>query len=172
MNRFVILACSAAIGLPAACSSVSASDQQNRGSGWPTLEGAWQVETTVRLHAENCATAALAPPGYPNPFPAFNMFHSDGTMSEHGSRSSPSHRSPGFGVWERTGKRQYEYRVKFHTFNDEGVLNATMDMKTELTLAKDGKRFEGVSRPASSRVDGTVQNFCATMTGERITIKD
>jgi len=64
-------------------------------------------------------------------------------MTEQGSRSSPAKRSTGFGVWERTGGRQ-------------------------LTLAKDGETFEGISRFIRTDISGNALNFCATMNGARM----
>jgi len=83
MNKFVILACSTAVGLMTATGSVSASDQKNWGYTWPALEAAWQIETTIRLDAEDCTTAD--PVGFPNPFPSFSMFHEGGTIHDKSS---------------------------------------------------------------------------------------
>lgn len=138
--------------------------------GGNSLQGSWLVETTVRVHAEDCTTAAPVPGNAPNPFPAFNSFHQGGTMTEQGSRSSPGRRSTGFGVWERTGHRKYAYRLQFHSFDVNGLLTATMDIRTQLKLARDGETFEGVSRFVRTDISGNALNFCATMTGERINL--
>lgn len=138
--------------------------------GGNSLQGSWLVETTVRVHAEDCTTAPLVPPFAPNPFSAFNSFHQGGTMTEQGSRSSPARRSTGFGVWERTGHRKYAYRLQFHSFDANGLLAATMDIRTQLKLARDGETFEAVSRFVRTDISGNALNFCATMTGERINL--
>jgi len=91
-------------------------------------------------------------------------------MSEWGSRTPPATRSSGHGVWERIGNRRYGYRLMFHSFDANGLLFATMDIRTELKLAASGNTFEGVSRFAWTDLDGNVQNFCATMTGVRFTL--
>lgn len=138
--------------------------------GGNSLQGSWLVETTVRVHAEDCTTAAPVPGNAPNPFPAFNSFHQGGTMTEQGSRSSPGRRSTGFGVWERTGHRKYAYRLQFHSFDVNGLLTATMDIRTQLKLARDGETFEGVSRFVRTDISGNALKICATMTGERINL--
>ena len=138
--------------------------------GGNSLQGSWLVETTVRLPADDCTTAPLVPPFAPNPFPAFNSFHFGGTMTEQGSRSSPGSRSPGFGVWERNGRRKYAYHLQFHSFDANGLLGATMDIRTQLKLAGDGETFERVSRFVRTDISGNALNFCATMTGERINL--
>jgi len=135
-----------------------------------SLVGAWAVDTTIRFPAEDCATAPIVPPTAPNPFPAFHTYHAGGTMSESGSRASPAQRSPGHGVWERTGRNKYAYRLMFHSFDANGFLAATMDSHTDLVLSKDGETFDAVSRFVRINLDGSEINFCATMSGQRITL--
>ena len=119
-----------------------------------------------------CKSSAtpLVPPFAPNPFPAFNTFHMGGTMTEQGSRSSPANRSTGFGVWERSGIRTYGYRLLFHSFDGNGLLSATMDITSDVKLAKDGQTFEGVSRLVRTDTSGNALHFCATLVGERIVL--
>jgi hypothetical protein len=45
-----------------------------------------------------------------------------------------------------------------------------MDWHTDLALAKDGQTFDAVSRFERINLDGSIINFCATMTGERINL--
>lgn len=165
MKTLTRLACGTAAGLLLATGSVMAGNELQ--SGKRTLEGAWQVVTTVRLPADDCSTAPLVPPGAPNPFPSFNTFHEGGTMSEWGSRSPPSNRGSGHGVWEYLGGNKFGYRLMFHSFDDNGVLAATMDIRTELKLSKDGDHMRGVSRFVRTDISGNVLNFCATSRGTR-----
>ena len=58
----------------------------------------------------------------------------------------------------------------FHSFDENGFLSATMDIRSDLKLSKDGQTFKGVSRFALTDISGNIQNFCATLTGERITL--
>jgi hypothetical protein len=166
MNKLAILACGAAFSLALATASVSA--DQNAGHEKRTLQGAWQVTTTVRAPAPDCTVAP--PVGSPNPFPTFNTFHEGGTMSEWGSRSPPAQRSSGHGVWKRVGHNRYAYRLMFHSFDPNGFLAATMDIRSVLKLAKNGKTFTGVSRFVRTDLSGNVLNFCATLEGERFTL--
>ena len=169
MNKFTLVACSTAASLLLVTSSASADNYYDWRRWGDSIQGAWQVEVTVRLPAEDCSTSPPVPIG-PNPFPSFNTFHEGGTMNEHGSRSSPAQRSPGFGVWERIGHRKYAYRNMFHSFGDDGILIATMDITSELRLSNHGDTFTGVSRFVRTEVSGIVRNFCATVTGERFTL--
>jgi hypothetical protein len=135
----------------------------------PELEGAWQVIVTLRVDAPDCTTAEIVGVGA-NPFPSFNTFHRGGTMSEFGTRSPPSNRTSGHGVWKRTGYRSFDYRSVFFSFDDTGQLVANMDFRSELKLARNGNRFKGVSRLVRTELGGTELHFCATLSGERISL--
>ncbi len=167
MKKRVLLACSTTAGLFLATSPVPAEYI----GGFPKLsiEGAWQVVTTVRLPAVDCASSPPVPTGV-SPFASFNTFHEGGTMSEWGTRSPPAQRSSGHDVWERTGYNQFGYRLMFHSFDVNALLVATMDITTELRLAKDGDTFTGVSRFVRTDLSRNVLNFCATMDGQRFTL--
>ena len=167
MNKCIILACSTTAGLLLATTSVSA--EYIGGFHKHSIEGAWQVVTTVRLPAADCTTSPPVPTGV-NPFRSFNTFHEGGTMSESGTRSPPSQRTPGHGVWERTGYNRFGYRSMFHSFDVNGLLTATMDITSELKLAKDGETFSGVGRFVRTDLSGNVLNFCATFDAQRFTL--
>lgn len=167
MKKLTSLACGTAASLLLATGSVSAGNDAQYARR--TLEGAWQVVTTVRVPAEDCTTAPPLPPDAPNPFPSFNTFHEGGTMSEWGSRSPPANRSSGHGVWEYLGGNKFGYRLMFHSF-DNGLLAATMDIRTELKLSKNGETFRGVSRFVRTDVSGNALTFCATARGKRFSL--
>jgi hypothetical protein len=69
------------------------------------LEGTW----IVAVHPADCSTG-LEIPGIP-PFVSYLTFNRGGTMNEMTSNPffEPGQRSPGFGVWERTGRTSYQY---------------------------------------------------------------
>lgn len=167
MNKFAMLACSTAASLSILAGPVRADDDEKHPR--PTLEGAWQVEVTLRADGPDCTIAPIVGVGF-NPFPSFNTFHRGGTMSEFGTRAPPATRTPGHGIWERTGHRAFEYRELFYSFDANGLLTATMDIRADLMLAMDGDTFEGVSRFLRTNVSGNTLRFCATMSGERISL--
>jgi len=45
-----------------------------------------------------------------------------------------------------------------------------MDIATDLALSDDGETFEGVSRFIRTDISGNALNFCATMSGSRMTL--
>ncbi len=124
---------------------------------------------TLRADAPDCTIASIVGVGL-NPFPSFNTFHKGGTMSEFGTRVPPATRTSGHGVWRRSGHRTYDYRLLFYSFDANGLLTATMDIRTDLMLAPDGDTFEGVSRFLRTDISGNAVRFCATMNGKRISL--
>jgi hypothetical protein len=134
-----------------------------------SIVGAWEVQTTVRANAADCTTAPLNP-ALPNPFPALHTFHLGGTVSETGSRSPPSARGPGTGVWTRTGRDTFTSRVKFQQFDANGFLVRNMDGTNEFKLSGGGNALTGISRFTFTDLSGNVLRFCATMEGTRITL--
>ena len=86
------------------------------------------------------------------------------------SRSPPSMRSPGHGVWERTGRNRYESRVRFQGFNELGLLSNNMDVRAQYVVSSDGLSFSAVSRLRFSIEGGPTLPFCATMEGVKITL--
>ena len=149
---------------------VSADDRHADYRSWFGLSivGSWEVEVTVRQNAVDCPNST--PVGGVNPFPALNTFHEGGTISETGSRSPPSRRSPGHGIWQRTGRNSYAARVRFQSFDANGFLSNNMDRTTNITLSPDGMSFSAISRFRFSDLSGNALLSCATMEGVRITL--
>lgn len=135
-----------------------------------SIEGSWEVEVIVREDADDCTSSP--PIGFPNPFPALFTFHKGGTLSETGSRSPPSVRSPGHGIWERTGRDTYASRNRIQFFDADGLLVRNMDQWHDLKLSGSGSSFTGVSRFVVSFIEPSIPpaQFCATMEGVRNTL--
>lgn len=171
MKRITLLICSSAIG--ALLLNGRAVADPGRPDGWPpalpSIIGTWQVEVTVRADAPDCTTAPPVPFGV-NPFPSLNTFHAGGTMSETGSRSPPSMRSPGHGVWQPSGRNTYDARYTFQGFDANGFLVTNMDIRSAITVSPDGDTLQGVSRFQFSFVGGITLPFCATLEGVRFSL--
>jgi hypothetical protein len=171
MKTILMSVCGIAVGVALATAGSSADASQNdpQPRERATIVGAWQVEVTVRFDAPDCTTATPVPFG-PNPFPSLNTFHFGGTISETGSRSPPSMRSPGHGVWRHVNGKSYEARYTFQGFDANGFLATNMDIRSDITLAQDGETFAGVSRFQFSDASGNVTPFCATLEGVRFSL--
>ena len=134
-----------------------------------TIEGPWETVMTLRVSAPDCTTAAVYPFGT-NPFASLYTFHEGGTLSEWGTRSPPSMRTSGQGLWKRTANDEFKYRLKFYSFDANGFMVARMEIASDLKLARDGLSLEGVSRLVRTDLSGNVQNFCATVVGTRMSL--
>lgn len=167
MKKHTLLVCGAVVGTTLLSGgSLASGEQKIQWHHLDTIVGAWQVEVTLRVDAQDCTTAALVT-FPPNPFPSLNTFHEGGTMSETGSRSPPSMRSPGHGVWKQVGRKRYSTRNTFQSFDANGLLAADMDLRSDIKLSRDGSRFTGVTRLTRVDTSGNVFLFCATLEGVR-----
>lgn len=167
MNKTKLLMCVAAVS----CGALPAFADGQREAHYPRapIVGVWQLDTTVRVNADDCTTAQAVPSG-PNPFSALYTFHDGGTLSEHGSRSGPAFRGPGHGVWRRVGYRVYEARSIFLRYDANGFLSGTFEMTTEFLVAKGGDSLSAVSRFAVTDLSGNTLRFCATSDGVRFAL--
>jgi hypothetical protein len=98
------------------------------------LEGTWVVTVTL----QNCATKAQIG----NPFQSLLTFARGGTMTETTSNSMffPALRSPGHGVWKRTGRETYKASsLAFITLN--GVLVKTQKISQVIEMEDDPDSF-------------------------------
>ena len=167
MSKLSTLGCGVVASLALFASGASAEDSV--APPRPELEGAWQVVVTLRVDAPDCTTAAIVEDPW-NPFASFNTFHRGGTMSEYGTRSPPSSRTSGHGVWKRTGYRSFEARHVFITFAPDNTIRANMDVRSDIKVAKHGRKFKGVGRLVATDLAGNSLQFCATLAGERIAL--
>jgi hypothetical protein len=143
-------------------------DHDGRSRARP-INGAWEVTTTVRLDAKDCATAAVVGVGL-NPFPSFYTFHDGGTLNEQGARASSANRGSGHGLWVRTGYSTVRYRLKFHGFDDNRLLVSTTEVTVDAAVAKGGGAFEGIGRLVQTDLSGNSRRFCLTLTGTRMSL--
>jgi len=96
-----------------------------------TIEGVWRNQVTVK----DCQSGAVLVT-----FPGLLNYHQGGTMSETGG-TNPALRSPGYGVWTRTGGRTYESKFTFFTFDPDGTLNGSQKVNQNIVISRDGNRL-------------------------------
>lgn len=170
MKKIVLLAGLAVTTL--SLTPIEASAQSTIDSRWhfrPSIVGTWQVEVTIRQNGADCSITEPVPFGI-NPFPGLHTYHAGGTMSETGSRSPPSRRSAGHGVWKRSGFNMYTSRLTFQGFDANGLLFNNLDFHTVIDLASDGKSFTSVARLLVIDVSDNRLEFCATSEGVRFSL--
>lgn len=173
-NPMLALLAAAALAIAAVPSTAHDGGDRDRDRGdWESdrnsVVGVWDLVVTLRVPAADCTTAAVVGVG-PNPFPQYYTFHRGGTLSEWGTRAPPSTRGSGHGIWKRVGHDQYKSRLQFHSFDANGLFNRTMDIVSDISLAKDGETLKGVSRFTFTDLSGNALRFCATMEGTRLSL--
>ncbi len=131
---------------------------QDRGLGLhrdraPNLEGSW-LQTVVQE-------------GGPEPFKALASFSAGGAMTL--SISLSPTQSAFHGTWKRTGRRTYVWSGQSFAYDDDGVFGATVHVRDEITLARDGNSFTGTGHVRVVGLDGTVfVDAPSTVEAERI----
>jgi hypothetical protein len=161
MNRNIARLCWVAC-LVATTTTALANGRESR---WEFVEGSWRVDVTPRA----CDNGAPAGQPLGPAFPTLNTYHVGGTLSEHGSALSPAQRGSGHGIWKRTGYGSFTYRLTFQIFDPSGLLAATQNVTSNLTVAPKGNTFTGTSTFTRTDVSGNVEALrCATLAGTRI----
>lgn len=151
---------------------IEASAQSTIDSRWhfrPSIVGTWQVEVTIRQNGVDCSITDPVTFGI-NPFPGLHTYHAGGTLSETGSRSPPSRRSAGHGVWKRSGFNSYNSRFTFQGYDANGLHFNDLVFSNNIDLGSDGKSFTSVSRLLVVDVSGNAVEFCATSEGVRFAL--
>lgn len=170
MKKLALLAGLAATSLtllPLEASSQGTID--NRFHFRPSIVGTWQVEVTIRENGPDCSVTN--PVGFGiNPFTGLHSYNNGGTMTETGSRSPPSRRSAGFGIWKRAQGNSYDARWTFQGYDENGFLFNSLDFRADIDLASDGRSFTSVSRLLVQPVNGDSAQFCATSEGVRYSL--
>ncbi len=106
----------------------------------PKLEGSW-LQTVVQE-------------GNPEPFKVLASFAAGGALT-HSVSLNPA-QSPFHGTWKRTGRRTYVWSGQSFGYDDDFVFGATIHVRDEITLAKDGESFTAKGRVRVIGLDGTV----------------
>jgi hypothetical protein len=123
------------------------------------LEGVWDVQVT-RL---NCQTGAVIAT-----VPALLTYMRGGTMSDWGTGTPPSQRSPGHGVWSYDSGRDYTSAFQFFRYNPDGTLAGRQVVRNQIVLSRFGSSFNVTTTAQVLDVNGNViANNCSTGVGTR-----
>ena len=113
----------------------------------PSIVGAWIANVTLL----NCAT------GQPSAAPSFRAmvaFHAGGTLSE---ASGPSvRRTPSFGSWASDARGEYNAVSTLLTYDADGALSGTQEIRRTIRLSADGKQFVADTRTVATDASGNV----------------
>lgn len=154
-----------ALALPAhaATPDVEAAEtksRQNTTAAANRIVGLWRVDVSI-------GPCGAAPNRF---FSAFNTFHHGGTLSDI-NFVPPTSRSPGHGIWEYMGAREYDTRFQFMRFLPTGEPDGIQDVFGAAVLDSRGNRYTSAVRARVLNVDGSVRaELCGNATGTRVTI--
>ena len=123
------------------------------------LVGVWDIQVTGR----NCQTGAVI-----RTFSAMHTYMRGGTMSDWGTGTLPSLRSPGMGVWSYESGRRYVTAFQFFRFNADGTPAGKQISRAQLELGYDGNSNTTTSTAQVLDLNGNViQTNCSTATATR-----
>lgn len=124
------------------------------------LEGTWFTQVTIR----DCHTGAAS-----REFPALNTFAQGGTLIDTTTAVGPALRTPGHGVWEKTGGHRFRAFSQAFLFNPAHVWTGTQTITQAILIGDDPDEFTST---ASSQFFDTVGNLlnalCSTAVARRI----
>ncbi len=103
-----------------------------QGVGNPhSIEGVWKNQVMVK----DCQSGTVLAS-----FPGLLNYHQGGTMSETGG-TNPALRSPGYGIWEFRGGRNYGGKFTYFTFNADGSHSGRFEVKQNIVISHDGTQL-------------------------------
>lgn len=124
------------------------------------LEGTWFTQVTIR----DCDTGAPV-----REFPALNTFAQGGTLIDTTTAAGPALRSPGHGVWDKTGGHRFRAYSLAFLFNPTNVWTGTQTISQDIQIGDNPDEFTST---ASSQIFDTGMNllntFCSTAVARRI----
>ena len=149
-----IMASTPALGL------VSAQDNLKIKNGGGRLEGAWDVQVTLR----NCQTGAEIRPA----FASITTFMFGGTLIDSTSGMPQAVKTPGHGVWSHVGANLYRFRFKSFSFSPTGTFTGWTIITHEASMDPGGNSYESAGTAEFYNSDGVlVGTGCSSTTATR-----
>jgi hypothetical protein len=128
-----------------------------QGLGNRSIEGVWKNQVTVT----DCRDNVLAN------FPGLLNYHQGGTMSETGG-TNPALRSPGYGIWEFRGRRNYGGKFTFYTFAPDGSLVGRQEVNQNIVISRDSTQLNDTAFiDIFDANDNLLFSVCATAAATR-----
>jgi hypothetical protein len=124
------------------------------------LEGAWHTELTVI----DCQTGEPTGPTAQ----ILYTFVPGGSVLQ--SSDSNVFRTPAYGIWKHTTKRNFNATLLWFRFNADGTRAGRGEATLSIQVGEDSPEFTATSLVQFFDVDGNViQTICPTETGQRLT---
>lgn len=140
--------------------SALAQEKSLPGSNPHSFIGTWIVQTEIT----DCAG---------NPTESFSKLlsiHAGGTANEVSNSLPPSQRTTAFGIWERLGRGEFVYALRFFRFNPDGTFANTVQAKWTVLVDDEGDSYTANAAIRIVLPNQTVVNLCGTETGTRMEI--
>ncbi|HEU4479394.1 MAG TPA: hypothetical protein VFR80_12820 [Pyrinomonadaceae bacterium] len=149
-----VMASTPALGL------VSAQDNSKIKSGGGRLEGAWDVQVTLR----NCQSGEALRPE----FSSITTFMFGGTLIDSTSGMPQAARTPGLGIWSHVGANVYRFKFKSFSFSPTGVFTGWTIITHEATMDPGGNSYESAGTAEFYFANGDLDFIgCSTTTATR-----
>jgi hypothetical protein len=125
------------------------------------LEGTWRTQLTVTDCQTGEPTGATAQ--------VLEIYLSGGSMLQ--SADATPFRTPGYGIWKPTTKRNFIATHIFFRFNADGTQAGRRETTLNIELGEDSNEFTATSLSEIFDVDGNLtQTTCPTEIGQRLTV--
>ncbi len=129
---------------------------ENRGD---RLEGTWDVQVTIR----NCQTGAAI-----RTFASITTFMSGGTLLDSTSGIPQALHTPGHGIWNYTGGRNYRFKFKSFNFDAGGNFTGWTIINHEVNLNRRADDYESAGTSEIYAPNGNlIATGCSTTTAAR-----
>lgn len=143
-----------------ALGSVSAQDNLKIKNGGGRLEGAWDVQVTLR----NCQTGAEIRP----PFASITTFMFGGTLVDSTSGMPQALKTPGHGVWSHVGANIYRFKFKSFSFSPSGTFTGWTIITHDASMDPGGNYYESAGTAEFYLANGNLDFIgCSTTTATR-----
>ena len=124
------------------------------------IEGTWRVHVAIR----NCQSLAVL-----RTFPAMLTFAQGGTLTETTTGFSPAQRTPGHGVWRRTGDHSFSTISEAFLFDPSGSWIGTQRLTQTLEIGENPSQLTSRATNQIFDANGSVTlTGCATAVATRI----
>ena len=127
------------------------------------LEGTWRTELTVFDCQTGTPTGATAQ--------ILETYLPGGAMLQ--SSNTNVFRTPGYGIWKPTTKRNFLVTFTFFRFNADGTQAGRSDITEHIELGEDADEFTATGVAKVFDVNGDLaMTVCLTATGQRLTFDE
>ena len=133
--------------------------QSSSSAGGGRLEGTWDVQVSII----DCQSGNVI-----RTFPSLTQFMARGTLIDSTSGIPQALKTPGEGVWSRTGGNIYSFRFKSFSFDAQGVFTGWTIIQQDATLDPTGNSYTSSGTSEIYNASGVlIATGCSTTVAAR-----